>query len=305
MTLLLLRVGPGMPDPPSAPTNTAPPAISGTTQVGETLTATNGFWTGSPTPTYSRQWKRDGAAISGATASTYLLVLADLAATITVTVTATNASGTVSATSAGVGPVTSAPAAATWNPADKAASVTLSGGDLVATSNLSGSYGSVRATKSITTGKAYFELTGTFATTFSYIYLGLATAAKSLTASGSTGAATVNIGNWSQVEINGSSQGFLNPFAAFISGDVICVALDLTNQKVWFRRSGNVWNAGGTADPAANVGGFDVSMLFTSAAAFPFVQCSNSSAVNNVQFNGGASAFSQTIPSGFVAWNSA
>src|SRR4029077_20403156 len=82
---------------PSAPVNTVLPAISGTTQVGQTLTTTNGTWTGSPTG-YAYQWKRGGSNISGATASTYLLVTADLAATITVTVTATNVIGSTSAT---------------------------------------------------------------------------------------------------------------------------------------------------------------------------------------------------------------
>ena len=89
-----------------APVNTAAPAISGTTTVGSTLTTTDGTWTGSPAPGYTYQWKRGGTNISGAISSSYLLVTADLAAMITVTVTATNAAGSASATSAGVGPIT-------------------------------------------------------------------------------------------------------------------------------------------------------------------------------------------------------
>jgi hypothetical protein len=96
----------------AAPVNTAAPVISGTAQVGSTLTTTNGTWTGSPTG-YTYQWLRNGANISGATSSSYLLVIADLAATITVIVTATNTAGSDSATStAGVGPIGSAPAVA-------------------------------------------------------------------------------------------------------------------------------------------------------------------------------------------------
>jgi hypothetical protein len=91
---------------PTLPANTVLPVISGATVVGQTLTTTNGTWTGFPAPTYTYQWKRGGVAISGATSVTYLLVSADLAATITVTVTATNTAGNASATSAGVGPVT-------------------------------------------------------------------------------------------------------------------------------------------------------------------------------------------------------
>lgn len=88
------------------PTNTVAPAITGTTVVGQTLTASNGTWTGTATITYARQWKRDGVAISGATGATYVLVAGDVGKTITVTVTATNGVGAVSVTSAGRGPVT-------------------------------------------------------------------------------------------------------------------------------------------------------------------------------------------------------
>lgn len=110
MTLLLLQSGPGANAGGvaiTAPTNTVAPAISGTIIVGQTLTTTNGTWTGSPTG-YSYQWLRGGVNISGATSNTYLLVTADLAATITVTVTATNAGGSASATSTGVGPIVAA-----------------------------------------------------------------------------------------------------------------------------------------------------------------------------------------------------
>ena len=96
---------------PTPPVNTALPVISGTTTVGQTLTSTGDTWTGFPTPTYAYQWKRGGSAISGATASSYLLVSADAGATITVTVTATNTAGSASATSAGVGPIAAAPTA--------------------------------------------------------------------------------------------------------------------------------------------------------------------------------------------------
>lgn len=83
--------------PATDPVNSVAPAITGTATVGETLTVTNGTWSGSPT--YTRQWKRDGANISGATGLTYVLVAADSGKTITCVVTATNAGGAVTATS--------------------------------------------------------------------------------------------------------------------------------------------------------------------------------------------------------------
>ncbi len=82
----------------AAPTNTLEPSIAGVLDEGEVLTAIEGTWTGLPTYTYA--WKRDGAAITGATARTYTLAAADVGKAISVTVTGTNTAGNASATSA-------------------------------------------------------------------------------------------------------------------------------------------------------------------------------------------------------------
>lgn len=81
----------------SAPTNTTLPAIAGTAQVGQTLTAWPGVWTGAPVFTY--QWRNEGANISGATNKTYVLQASDESDNIDVVVTGTNAAGNASATS--------------------------------------------------------------------------------------------------------------------------------------------------------------------------------------------------------------
>jgi uncharacterized repeat protein (TIGR01451 family) len=101
---------------PAAPSNTALPTISGTTQVGQVLTGTTGTWSGNPAPTFTYQWRRCDASgsscsdIGGATASTYTLVAADTGGTIRIVVTGTNASGNASATSSQTSTVTLAPA---------------------------------------------------------------------------------------------------------------------------------------------------------------------------------------------------
>ena len=88
------------------PVNTVLPVISGTARDGQTLSATTGTWTGTPTITYAYQWQRCdalGAAcqpIAGATASTYLLTPAEVGGTTRVVVTATNAAGSAQATAA-------------------------------------------------------------------------------------------------------------------------------------------------------------------------------------------------------------
>lgn len=76
----------------SVPVNSVAPVISGNTQVGQTLSTTDGTWSNSPTG-YTYQWKRDGGDIGGATANTYVLVELDAGADITCTVTASNGSG--------------------------------------------------------------------------------------------------------------------------------------------------------------------------------------------------------------------
>jgi Cellulase (glycosyl hydrolase family 5) len=88
------------------PVDTAVPVISGTAQVGQTLTATAGTWANTPT-SYAYQWNRAGTAISGATSSTYVPVTADVGSTLTVSVTATNGSGSGTAMSAPTAAVTS------------------------------------------------------------------------------------------------------------------------------------------------------------------------------------------------------
>jgi hypothetical protein len=97
-----------------APQNTAAPTISGTPQVGQTLTANVGSWSSDTAPTYSYQWQRcneTGAncfQITGATAQTYVVQTADAGATLRVVVTATNATGSTAATSAQTAVVTTA-----------------------------------------------------------------------------------------------------------------------------------------------------------------------------------------------------
>lgn len=90
----------------TAPVNTAAPTISGTTQVGQTLSSTTGTWTGTPTPTYTYQWQRNTSNISGATSSTYVIQSADVGNTLRCVVTATNTAGSTSANSNSTATVT-------------------------------------------------------------------------------------------------------------------------------------------------------------------------------------------------------
>jgi len=76
-----------------SPYNLVAPVASGTGQVGQTLSTTNGSWQGIATITFTYQWRRDASDISGATSSTYTLVADDYATDIDCMVTATNGLG--------------------------------------------------------------------------------------------------------------------------------------------------------------------------------------------------------------------
>ena len=100
---------------PSAPVNTAVPTIGGSPEEGQTLSATTGSWSGSPT-SFSYEWQRcEGSvgactAIAGAHAKTYVLVSADVGHTVRVVVTAEGAGGSASAASARTAAVSARPA---------------------------------------------------------------------------------------------------------------------------------------------------------------------------------------------------
>jgi hypothetical protein len=123
----------------SAPSNTALPAVSGTAQQGQTLSASKGSWTGSPT-SYAYQWRDCDSSgvgcsnISGASSSSYTLGSGDVGHTIDVVVTASNAGGSTSATSNPTAVVSSSSTAAPSNTALPAVSGTAQQGQTLSAS---------------------------------------------------------------------------------------------------------------------------------------------------------------------------
>jgi hypothetical protein len=99
----------------AGPPNTAPPTITGSAVVGESLTANPGTWTGTGIA-FAYLWSRCDAAgaactdITTATQSTYTVVTADAGKTLRVKVTATNTSGSNAVTSTQSAVVTTSPA---------------------------------------------------------------------------------------------------------------------------------------------------------------------------------------------------
>ncbi len=88
----------------AAPQNTTEPSVSGTAELGKTLTGNRGAWTGG-TITYAYAWLRCDASggsctpVANATSTTYSLAAADAGARMRFRVTASNADGPTTATS--------------------------------------------------------------------------------------------------------------------------------------------------------------------------------------------------------------
>lgn len=85
----------------SAPSNLIKPVLSGSAEVGGTLSVSNGLWSGTPTIVFTYQWKQNGAPIGGETANTLLIDASYAGNTITCEVTATNNAGAASSTTNG------------------------------------------------------------------------------------------------------------------------------------------------------------------------------------------------------------
>lgn len=194
-----------------------------------------------------------------------------------------------------------APTAATWDPAT-ATAVTLSGGDLAATNTgtTSGDQGAkVAIASGKSTGKYYWEATRTSVAAAGNFGIGMGT-----TASTYTGMGTAVSGNLLRLSTgnfydDGSSTGI--SLGAISQGQVIGVAVDFTNDRIWFRKApSGFWNNDSGASPATNTNGLP---LRGSGSMIPFVVFGGTggTASNAATANFGATAFSGAVPSGFTS----
>jgi hypothetical protein len=110
------------------PVSTAPPAILGSEQQGQTLTASPGSWSGAQPIGYAYQWQRcdtNGANCANVgTTDGYTLTGADVGNTIVVAVTASNTVGSATASSAATMAVWTSSVVALWH-MDEASGTTM------------------------------------------------------------------------------------------------------------------------------------------------------------------------------------
>jgi hypothetical protein len=176
----------------------------------------------------------------------------------------------------------------TFNPSDKRSTVTLSNGNL--TMATSGGTGGVRSIASHSTGKYYFEATriATFGDT-----VGIATSSwtEQFTIGSSAGSGEWGYRSDGSINNNGA---IIATYATYAVNDVIGVAVDITNLRVYWRKNGTWQNS---ADPVAGTGGNTITSGLTWFAA-----AMAGSAGNGWTANFGASAYQSTAPTGYSNW---
>ena len=184
-----------------------------------------------------------------------------------------------------------------------ARNATLSGDNLVATNTGTTSIDQgVRVASSLgrTAGKYYFEVTMSVAATGINRAVGIGTTSSTISGMGLSSLAVVG----TMLGINGNicsnGVGALGSIGVVTAGQVMGVAADLDNRKIWFRRgaTGN-WNGNVSNNPTTNVGG----IVVPAGTMVPFQTFGGVSGTAGTIFisNFGASAFSGAVPSGFTA----
>ena len=184
----------------------------------------------------------------------------------------------------------------TWNSADKSANITLSNADLTASAtSAGGSYSTVRTISSKTSGKFYVEakISGSMSAN---MVVGIANVSASLTTYlGSTNNSAGMNADGTVMRNNATVGTGTNP----LTGDIVSIAVDRTNNMIWFRVNGGIWNNNVANDPATNVGGIAIALV-TGAI---FIAWTGYVVSDVCILNTGSSAFAYPVPAGFAGWS--
>lgn len=98
--------------------------------------------------------------------------------------------------------------------------------------------------------------------------------------------------------VNGGSGVTAVNNTTYGAGDIIGVAIDLTNKKIWFRKNTGSWiGTGGTPNPATNTSGFDLTATVAYGRIYPAANMAGNLAKFTANF--GATSFTGSVPSGF------
>jgi SPRY domain len=188
---------------------------------------------------------------------------------------------------------------ATLDPSNTSANITLSNGNLTATCNTTNNIGNVsRTTTSHSTGKYYFEVTVVLAVGSVTQGIGVINSTESVTNNALGFSGTNSIGYFTSNGAYYLNSVHTGNFASATTGDVVGVAVDLTNNNIWWRTNAGNWNNSGTANPATNTGGQSISTL--TGPLFAGIEADTVNGSLSVNF--GATSYAFTPPTGFGNW---
>jgi hypothetical protein len=131
--------------------------------------------------------------------------------------------------------------------------------------------------------------------------IGICQSAHNATEMGAGGAVSTGNASWAMLS-NGSGKyhnGNIDSYgSSWTNGDVIMVAVDLDNGRIWWGRNGTWFDSG---DPAAGTGAAYTNLITTPYKMRPAVTLGLDS---DCTFRLASAAFSHSPPSGFSAWDS-
>lgn len=175
----------------------------------------------------------------------------------------------------------------TWNPDDKNVSITLSNGNLTATATNT-AWKSVRSILGVSSGKWYWEITLDVAANVDTV-VGVGNSSAGLNSyAGADADGYGYYGNDGQKYNSGSGAAYGSTFTV---GDIISVALDMDNGKIWWGKNGT-WQASG--DPGAGT-----NEAYSGISGTLYAMHSPHGNTNECTANFGASSFSYSVPTGF------
>jgi hypothetical protein len=148
----------------------------------------------------------------------------------------------------------------TWNPSDKSAAVTLSNGNLTAVPTAGAVYVRDTVFQNPGSGKFYFEYHLDLANTGATNSYGIGTSAAT---TGNTLVMCICNPLNGNILYNNTVPSGSPTLGALANGTYLCCAVDLVNKRMWFRANAGNWNGNATYNPATNVGGVDISTVFT------------------------------------------
>lgn len=175
-----------------------------------------------------------------------------------------------------------------WDDATKSTDITLDATGLIATHAAVAANGGARGTRARSGGKHYFEVT------VSDVNGGQAGIADTAPGGALVGTLAAGWGySYGNGRIRNNATDALTGLDTFTAG-VVCVAVDLDNDLIWFRKSGGNWNGNASYSPGGTGG------LAISAGSY-YPACATSNAGTHT-LNTGQAPFVGGLPSGFNIW---